>query len=543
MGVPKLYSSWISKNVNDFVSRLPPQGINTLSIDMNGIIHRAAQQVYGYGNFEGNNEEKQFRFNQAMLTDEDKLERLHIKEVIYMLSVLQNIISPSDVLLISVDGTPPFAKIHQQRYRRFASTVIGNFDPNSISPGTSFMIKLDSAINKWIKENVENLPITTIYSPHDSPGEGEHKIIEYYRNGKYFIDKDIHVIYGNDTDFFMLTMLQSQPNIWLCRESYNRNSQVYYKEYIDINNLKLNIIRNTKYIENFVIISFLLGNDFLPTQPALKDMQYSVDLMIMCLQNIGNPKLVDSENRIVWRRFSRFLKELSKYEYSLLKQEFETEYRFPTTYHDLIGDFDFNKYRNEHYAFVFENVDMVEGSNYEDELERMSLIYLSGIQWTFDYYMNPIYKINKNYYYKYALSPLLNDCLNYIMLYEDDDISPLVSQVIDPNSKNPFLTPGLALLAIMPKRSQDLVRVPYTDMLVKSDEHPLYNLYPDNTLMFSDGVWSEWQQRYLLPDLNARIIYNSIDKRLLNSINELYPIKEDLILIKATNTKLLRIER
>ena len=79
-----------------------------------------------------------------------------------------DLVNPTGMVYIAIDGVPPMAKIHQQRLRRFKNvfekqemtriydknyiqederTKIYKTDYNMISPGTSFM----SALSKTLK--------------------------------------------------------------------------------------------------------------------------------------------------------------------------------------------------------------------------------------------------------------------------------------------------------------------------------------------------------------------------------------------------------
>lgn len=80
----------------------------------------------------------------------------------------------------------PGAKMQQQRGRREKSALSASsneiFDRNAITPGTKFMMELDNYIIRFISTNRDLLPKKVIYSGHLVPGEGEHKIIDYYRH-------------------------------------------------------------------------------------------------------------------------------------------------------------------------------------------------------------------------------------------------------------------------------------------------------------------------------------------------------------------------
>ena len=106
---------------------------------------------------------------------------------------------------MAIDGVAPRAKLNQQRSRRFRSakdmkeaakeankkkkeTVqeTDMFDSNCITPGTEFMAKVSNCIKFFIRKKLKEDPLwkglKVVYSGHDIPGEGEHKIMQHIRD-------------------------------------------------------------------------------------------------------------------------------------------------------------------------------------------------------------------------------------------------------------------------------------------------------------------------------------------------------------------------
>jgi len=91
--------------------------------------------------------------------------------------------------------------MNQQRARRFRTAkdakeaydaaiakgedVQKPFDSNCITPGTEFMAKLSTQLRYFITRKMQEdagwQKCTVIFSGHEVPGEGEHKIMEYIR--------------------------------------------------------------------------------------------------------------------------------------------------------------------------------------------------------------------------------------------------------------------------------------------------------------------------------------------------------------------------
>jgi len=243
-------------------------------------------------------------------------EKRMIIEILNYIEKLVSLVSP-ETLFIAIDGVAPKAKIIQQRQRRFKSVKdkkyirelktqldieINNddYDTNSISPGTLFMEKLNNAITEFIsiKRNYN-----IIFSSSNVPGEGEHKITEYIRKNKtLFNDKNV-IIYGLDADLIMLSMALRMKNVYLLREEveYTKKKQSNFGDkylFLNINHLKDCIIKtmvdeykkidnttninntNGNFVDDYVFICLLLGNDFLPHMPSISLKNNGLDILI-----------------------------------------------------------------------------------------------------------------------------------------------------------------------------------------------------------------------------------------------------------------------
>jgi 5'-3' exonuclease len=109
---------------------------------------------------------------------------------------------------IAFDGLVPYAKIVQQRYRRFKRPE--NVEKNQLSPETPYMREL-------VKELRTAFPQAVI-SGTDEHGEGEHKIFRWLRS----IDasrRTTVAIYGLDADLVLISLAQHRlGNLFLLRD-------------------------------------------------------------------------------------------------------------------------------------------------------------------------------------------------------------------------------------------------------------------------------------------------------------------------------------
>lgn len=216
-----------------------------------------------------------------------------------------------------------------------------HFDSNTITPGTEFMDLLSDALNLYISHRLQfdNLwkDRTVIFSNACVPGEGEHKILDFIRCQRSLIDYDpniSHCIYGADADLIMLSLITHEPNFIIIRESINdttfRKCEVCGKtghsradcpkvtgnkndirgiKDIEFSIIKVNVLREylmiefnplapqlsfpfdfERLIDDFVLLCFFVGNDFLPHLPSLKIREGGLDALLFLYKHIL-PKL------------------------------------------------------------------------------------------------------------------------------------------------------------------------------------------------------------------------------------------------------------
>jgi 5'-3' exoribonuclease 1 len=233
--------------------------------------------------------------------------------------IITQIVKPKVSLYMAIDGCAPRAKLNQQRSRRFRSakdmaeatkdlpqktnddgtttSAVDVFDSNCITPGTEFMATVSDTIKYFIRKKVKEDPLwrnlQVIFSGHEIPGEGEHKIMEHIRRMKSqpgYQPNTRHCIYGQDADLIMLGLVTHEPHFTILREVVdfgggfrNNNALKVVKKFTkesDFQLLHLSVLREYLQVEffskdspkvdlehiidDFVFMTFLVGNDFLP---------------------------------------------------------------------------------------------------------------------------------------------------------------------------------------------------------------------------------------------------------------------------------------
>ena len=279
-----------SLNFDDNLNAIRINQADHLFIDGNCLIHPIARKTY-------------MNNLQLISTNLELLESKIINEIILYIKLLINQINPTTTIYIAIDGVAPMAKIKHQRMRRFKAIYDKKYmeylankhekeyqkewNTSAITPGTIFMDNLTKHILSWIRTN--NFTQKVIFSSSYTPGEGEHKILQYIRNSNIQLDNNI-VIYGLDADLLFLSMSLSRPNLFLMRETsemeMNKKSTHIDDDifsYISIDKLmetiymimmqhinqpdKTFLISNI--VNDFIFLCYFCGNDFLPNIPSL----------------------------------------------------------------------------------------------------------------------------------------------------------------------------------------------------------------------------------------------------------------------------------
>jgi len=187
--------------------------------------------------------------------------------------IFSNFIATKQIIF-AIDGPSPYAKILLQRKRRKLNSNYESspdpLHPLNLTPGTDLMFKIEKDLHDYctkLKRKYKFIkPEMHIISFKD-PDEGEIKICHrIFLNGSKDIDKK-HLIIGNDADIVVMSMaLKPIYNIDILIRTNGLNEIISIKKLIDINKqyIKNKNIYNSHFRSDFVIMSFMMGNDYLP---------------------------------------------------------------------------------------------------------------------------------------------------------------------------------------------------------------------------------------------------------------------------------------
>jgi len=340
MGIPFYYVSLIRQH-SGIVRPVTKIQADILALDFNCLIHKYLQ-------------------------DSDP-----IQSVLKGLELVMSVCQASRTVLY-LDGLVPYAKMVQQRYRRFRSKDHAEFDRNQISPDTPYMRELEEALSKYPVE----------VSGTTKAGEGEQKL---FRDLKKTPGKKV-VVYGLDADLILLSVYHSSvaSELLLLRESQEMNSQGEFSVLLCTELARVLPIEREQYLHLCVLC---FGNDFMPNLGlfSLREGGYQRALDIYAQVN---PDLTTEKGRYA------FLNQAKKYEWEFLSK------RKPEKY--IIGT-DPTKVSRKYGLHVLDGV---------ENMEPVVASFWKTFHWTIEYF-----KDNKsgnwNWVYPYPDAPLIQDILDF----------------------------------------------------------------------------------------------------------------------------------
>ncbi|XP_078210179.1 5'-3' exoribonuclease 1 isoform X11 [Callithrix jacchus] len=549
MGVPKFYR-WISERypcLSEVVKEHQIPEFDNLYLDMNGIIHQCSHP---------NDDDVHFRIS------DDKI----FTDIFHYLEVLFRIIKPRKVFFMAVDGVAPRAKMNQQRGRRFRSAkeaedkikkaiekgetlpTEARFDSNCITPGTEFMARLHEHLKYFVNMKISMdkswQGVTIYFSGHETPGEGEHKIMEFIRSEKAKPDHDPntrHCLYGLDADLIMLGLTSHEAHFSLLREEVRFGGKKaqrvcapeettfhllhlsLMREYIDYEFSVLKEKITFKYdieriIDDWILMGFLVGNDFIPHLPHLHINHDALPLLygtyITILPELGG--YINESGHLNLPRFEKYLVKLSDFD----REHFSEVFVDLKWFESKVG----NKYLNEAAGVAAEEarnykenkklkgqenslcwaaLDKNEGEmvtskdNLEDETEDDDLFETEFRQYKRTYYMTKMGVDVVSEYYPYHYAPFLSDIRNISTLRIHFELG------------KPF-KPFEQLLAVLPAASKNLLPTCYQHLMT-SEDSPIIEYYPPDFKTDLNGKQQEWEAVVLIPFIDEKRLLEAME--------------------------------
>ncbi|XP_054727908.1 5'-3' exoribonuclease 1 isoform X2 [Anastrepha obliqua] len=563
MGVPKFFR-YISERYPCLSELAREQCIpefDNLYLDMNGIIHTCSHP-----------DDSNFHFT---ITEENIF-----KEIFNYIDKLFFLIKPQKLFFMAVDGVAPRAKMNQQRSRRFRSAKDAEileakaksrgevreherFDSNCITPGTEFMTRLHEALRYFVKSKISSDPLwqkcRVILSGQDAPGEGEHKIMDYIRYLKSKKDYDPntrHCLYGLDADLIILGLCTHELHFVVLREEvkFGRKAKQaaveetrffllhlgLMREYLEMEFDKLKQIDDkfdiSNLIDDWVLMGFLVGNDFIPHLPCMHISSNALPLLydtyIKVYPSLGGN--INEKGHLNLERLEKYFAELADVEFKIF-QENHADLKYFEAKQTKNGideafDFDISEITNDNQdadlAILIESSRQFledddedlpdEEQHISDEFEtykrnyylnklnqddmnneskrEQAICYITALQWILDYYYRGV--LSWDWYYPHHYAPFISDLKNF------------KDYKFNFNLGKPFL-PFEQLLAVLPAASRDLLPSAYRDLMTSATSE-LLEYYPQEFETDLNGKRHEWEAVVLIPFIDEKLLLNAM---------------------------------
>ena len=488
MGIPS-YFSYIIKNYPNIIQKRDGcEPFDHLFMDCNSIVYDAYNNI----------EKKHLKTH----IDVSNIETLILNIVVENIKGYIRFISPKHTVFITFDGVSPFAKMSQQKTRRYKSVFLDTsskklWNTTNITPGTTFMNSLSIRIHNEFKNKERDFNVKKInISCSDEHGEGEHKLFQYIRDN----DVKTHnvAVYGLDSDLIMLSIFHRQyvNSIFVFREAPEFKSLISQdklrdpteKLFLDIGLLSQSIFNEmgtdkSKSVNDYIFLCFFLGNDFLPHFPAFNIRTHGIQILMDTYRiTIGKypDRALILNNKIQWKWVSVFLNEIAKNEHEYILNEYFVR--------DKMDGRVWANNTHEEREQILQNIPVIyrEDEKYispnhvgwekryykqlfdinpsEENIKIVCINYLEGLEWVYKYYTVGCPDWKWKYHSSYP--PLVKDLVKYLPKGNFD--------FIQSNSSRPF-TPYLQLAYVLPRVHFNLLPEPVNQFLLTnfSEYYPI----------------------------------------------------------------------
>jgi 5'-3' exoribonuclease 1 len=520
MGVPQLHP-YIKARTHAVKKGLDGKIASGLCMDIVGSVHVAAAKYNGDISLI------------AKAVTED------IKDIIHA-------VSPKSYVLIAFDGVSPLAKVMHRKRRRWNSALTGDtdrftrhitteesivspegtkFDPNSISSGTEFMDNVVKGIRSRLKTYAsDNKQLKFWFTSHRFPGEGEHKIFDYlrdhYKSHKRTRGKadDTVVIYGNDADLMLLGLIFDKCNVVVMRMIETSQDVAKGESTVETAELSQDISKEFSYVhcddirewlkiklwperseptyEDFVLMTYMLGNDFLPPLMECEELLFPVldeCIRVYSSMNRGSRlTLVNSNFSVNWVNFLRFIKRLNISDFIVQMSNLK--------YIDGHCSLDFAEISTEDDKGIYKGVSNVAfkekyysyklglwgqkftqcNSGYDMlNINELVVRWMQTILWNLLYYKKGTDDTgcSVEFYYPFHIAPSITDIMEFLATHEGigDTVDSLCKLLGEPPiSHGQFLTASQELIAILPLQSLNILPPSVSNLLLReaSEDYP-----------------------------------------------------------------------
>lgn len=476
------------------------------------------------------------------------------------------------------------------------------FDSNCITPGTEFMDMVNRSLHFYVHHRLNYDPgwksIEVVLSDSTVPGEGEHKIMDFIRaqkGSKKYDSKLRHCLYGPDSDLIMLGLLTHEPNFTIikedprfnhtkfcrlceqtghempqCRGLPDNDEDIVSAPDVPFVFVRIDILRDLltrdlqvknlpfpfdkeRVIDDWVLLCFLVGNDFLPHLPSLSISERAVERLMGVYRETlrQNKGYLTKKGYVALKRLEVILKELAKSEEHIFKQRHRNEVMskartkeraemkaevdkeegqaFSTD--EVLADVKYDELlppRGVKRALDIDSSDNEEDSDDEVRLweggwkdryyvskfdvspenvafrQKLVREYVKGLCWVLRYYVQGC--ASWTWFFPHLYGPFASDFVDI------DDVT------MDFDYEAETFKPMEQLMSVLPASSSKYLPEPLAELMLDPNS-PITDFYPVDFKIDLNGHKHEWQGVALLPFIE--------ENRLLDAISVVYPLLDD----------------
>ncbi len=393
MGIPS-YFSYVLRNHTKIIKRLHSVKLHTLLIDANSFIYDVVHE--GNTNIYENVYKK-------------------IKELAIKLKVTS--------VFVAFDGTAPLAKMKQQKQRRYKSWITKKilnqksaWNTNVITPGTQFMKELD----EYLKPRFEKDGY--MFSGSNEPGEGEHKLFDYLRKNP----RKNTVVYGLDADLIMLGLLHvaKSPKLFLYRETKHFSYMSGIDEKADyvfsVDEMASQICEHIGTVQNYCLLCFLCGNDFLPHFPSINIRNHGIEYLLEIYKKHIQADDIVVGTKIQWHTIKKLFMVLAEQEKELILKNIEWKKNLKVYSKNKEDELNHLPLRDSTEEYLIEHYDKYYPYLFgQQDSKPICQNYLKMFEWTWFYY----HGICKSNYmvYDFNIAPLFTSLIQNLPCFINED--------------------------------------------------------------------------------------------------------------------------
>lgn len=404
---------------------------------------------------------------------------------------------------IYMDGPAHMAKIRQQRLRRFLydptivvfsqvtevgervgevpvpstvkSEVLGydvpamiEWSPAMFTPGTQMM----ESIHQYVLAHIREYKDIEIYSSFYEAGEGEHKIIKHIKDTSLLRSRQNPYragIVGKDADLLLLSMGITTGEGWNVQpyvirhndrlgdsgksDGYTPEDPIYT---VDCSMLRERILASFSLpqssIWNFIVSTFIMGNDFFPSIPELSDVYRTIPIILSISPNLYVKNTVGGH--IDWSGMHQFLirmNDIINSDVRMRSSAYEKWLQLPSKDTDPK---DFNIQSSRITTQTFEPLYYFYASSFTVDKESVVLSWMTTAQWIFLYYHDGIDATSIAWQYPLHFSPTLYTLVSSTLLTDvrtHERVHSLSTRRVPP------ITPVQSLASVLPVWLHNLI--------------------------------------------------------------------------------------